>query len=274
MLLASPWAAAAAVISLTIHEVSHLIVSRLAGERIDTLELTPFGGVMTYASSPKKGLQGFLVALAGPLSNYMVLLILPVIGRFLPQELMYQLTMSNAAMMLVNLLPAFPLDGGRMVFSIGYYIFGISALARVLTGLGVLAGSIMIVFGLYGAVSLGCLNLSVLFVGFYLVVCAVRSQTELFTENLFALIQERTDAPKRIQRTRVYMVPEDTKLYQLTDVIGSCSSAAFLIKKEKTTALLPEQDVLAAMFSDPQKTVSSLVDEKWGKTEKNASNFQ
>lgn len=70
------------------------------------------------------------------------------------------------------------------------------------------------------------------------------------------------------------MVPEDTKLYQLTDVIGSCSSAAFLIKKEKTTALLPEQDVLAAMFSDPQKTVSSLVDEKWGKTEKNASNFQ
>lgn len=273
-LFASPWAAAAAVLSLIIHEISHLIVSRLVGEHIATLELTPFGGVMTYASSPQKGLQGLLVALAGPLSNYAVLLILPVISRFMPQELLRQLTLSNAAMMLVNLLPAFPLDGGRMVFSVGYYVFGISALTRVLTGLGVLAGSTMIVFGLYGAVSLGCLNLSVLFVGFYLVVCAIKSQTELFTENLFALVQERADTPKHIQMTRFYTVPEETKLYELIDIIGSCSSAAFLVKKEENTVLLPEQDALAAMLADPQKTVFSLIDEKRRKTAKNVSNFQ
>ena len=273
-ILVSPWACVGAVAALVVHEISHLIVSRVIGERIDSLELTPFGGVMTYAVSPHKGLHGLFVALAGPLSNYAMLLLLPKISRFLPLELLRQLTLSNAAMMLVNLLPAFPLDGGRMVFSVGYYIFGVSALTRVLTGLGVLAGFLMIAFGFYSAIMLECLNLSILIVGFYLITCAVKSRAALLSENLYALIQERMDAPKDIQATCFYMVPEEIKIYKLIDKIGSCSSAMFITKRKEDVVLLHEQEILTALLSDPKKTVSFLLDEKLHKIAEKEPNFQ
>lgn len=269
-LFASPWAAAAAVTALVVHEMSHLIAIKLMGEHVHTLELTPFGGVMTYASSPQKGLKGLMVAFAGPLSNYIVLLILPEISCFVPQEFSKQLALSNAAMMLVNFIPAFPLDGGRMVFSVGYYVFGLSVLTKALTGLGVFAGGMMIAFGIYGAVMFKCLNLSIVLVGFYIVTCAIKCRTELFSENLFTLVQERLDAPKRVQITRVYTVPKETKLYQLIDEIGSCEAALFLINWKERVELLHEQDILAAMLSEPQRTISSLLDEKYNPHQKNA----
>ena len=47
--LASGWACLGAVSALLIHEGAHLAAIRLTGEKIETLEVTPFGGVMTYA---------------------------------------------------------------------------------------------------------------------------------------------------------------------------------------------------------------------------------
>lgn len=44
--------------------------------------------------------------------------------------------LSHAAMLTINLLPALPLDGGRMVFSLGYYVFGVSGLIAAADGDG------------------------------------------------------------------------------------------------------------------------------------------
>ena len=59
-ILASLETSISALMALSIHEASHIIASKWFNERIEMLDLTPFAGVITYASekSPQKGLKG------------------------------------------------------------------------------------------------------------------------------------------------------------------------------------------------------------------------
>ncbi len=104
--------------SLLLHESSHVTVARSLGLRIARIELYPFGG---QADIPDLELAGplaeILVALAGPLANMVALAAAALLLRFhlsMPgrTELLFDV---NLAMLLVNLLPAYPLDGGRVV---------------------------------------------------------------------------------------------------------------------------------------------------------------
>lgn len=105
-----------ALMALSIHEASHIIASKWFNERIEMLDLTPFGGVITYASekSPQKGLKGCIIAAAGPIGNYGMILLLtqPFMQSLIANELLRQSVIINLGMMLLNLLPVLPLDGG------------------------------------------------------------------------------------------------------------------------------------------------------------------
>ena len=106
--------------ALLIHEAAHLAVGHSMGERIESIELTPFGGIIHYSSgaSPHKGVKGVAVAAAGPLANYALigLMSFPEMQLFLPYCFIRQAILMNAGMMFLNLLPVLPLDGGRIVF--------------------------------------------------------------------------------------------------------------------------------------------------------------
>ena len=115
----SVWACGAALLALLIHEAAHLAVGHSMGERIESIELTPFGGIIHYSSgaSPHKGVKGVAVAAAGPLANYALigLMSFPEMQLFLPYYFIRQVILMNAGMMFLNLLPVLPLDGGRIL---------------------------------------------------------------------------------------------------------------------------------------------------------------
>lgn len=199
------------------------------------------------------------MAAAGPLGNYAAVLMLGRFGAALPQEAARQMLLCNAAMMLLNLLPALPLDGGRMAFSVGYYLFGVTALAGVLTALGVAAGCALMALGLYGAMTLHVVNVSALIVGGYLAACALQSRESLLAENVYALVQERTQARPAAAAARVYAVAENTPLCRLIDPIGRCPSALLCVQTERGLRFVSEGDVLLRLLEAPQETIGTLV---------------
>ena len=109
------------MLSLTCHEAAHLLAARLLGVRVEQLNLMPFGGAAmpanVYTLSP---FQLLLVAAAGPMANLLLLVVAAALTQWgvLSPVAALELLRINLALMLFNLLPALPLDGGRMLYAI------------------------------------------------------------------------------------------------------------------------------------------------------------
>lgn len=266
-LLASPASALGAVCALAVHELGHALAARLLGERIRTVELAPFGGVMTYAPgySPAKGLRGIALAAAGPLGNELMLLLLgmatrsPMLCSLMNGELLRQMIGANAAMLALNLLPALPLDGGRIVFCAGYYLFGVSALSLLLCALGTALGLLLCALAICGTIALGTLNLSLMIVGGYLAVCSVGSREALLCENLYAVVHERLQSG-RVSCTRATLlrVSGETPLYALIPHIARTRSSMLVLEEGSAPALLSEAAVLRALLDNPSQTARAV----------------
>ena len=263
-LLASPACALGVVCALAVHELGHALAARLLGERICTVELAPFGGVMTYAPgySPAKGLRGIALAAAGPLGNELALLLLGVATRsellcsLMNGELLRQMIGANAAMLALNLLPALPMDGGRIVFCAGYYLFGVSALSLLLCALGTALGLLLCSLAVYGALALGTLNLSLMIVGGYLTVCAVQGRDALLSENLYAVVHERMQSGgQRCARAVLLRVGGETPLYALIPHMAKTRACVLVLEEGGAPVLLGEEAVLCALLENPAQSV-------------------
>ncbi len=110
---------------VVLHEFGHVFAARRYGIRTPDITLFPIGGVARLERMPRKPEQELVVALAGPLVNVVIALVLFLILRRVPTlDLEFQLTsprgfaMSlmavNIWLVLFNLIPAFPMDGGRV----------------------------------------------------------------------------------------------------------------------------------------------------------------
>lgn len=262
IVLFSSWTSAlCSLTALLIHEAGHCIAAYMLGDQFASMELTPFGGMMAYApgKSPHKGLRGVIIAAAGPVANYLLLLLLPKLSYILRHETIRQLANANLAMLCINLLPALPLDGGRIVFSIGYYLFRVAALISLLTTLGVLVGILMIVLAFYGAVRLQLLNLSLVIVGGYLILCAVQSRASMLADNLYAVVQERSHATGQIRRAALYDVAPDTRLHELLEPMERAAAAAFMYEDAQGRHLISEKQICQALMQRPSATIAQTI---------------
>ncbi len=112
---------------VVLHEFGHVLVARRYGIRTPDITLLPIGGVASLERMPEKPSQELAVAVAGPLVNVVIagLLVVLLGARFELSEvselqaaqlsLAGRLAAVNVIIVLFNLIPAFPLDGGRML---------------------------------------------------------------------------------------------------------------------------------------------------------------
>ena len=118
---------------VTLHEVCHSLVARHYGIDVREITLLPIGGVASMSSMPEKPAQEFFISIAGPLFNLAVIVIFynPMKSLLGPEVLFYRplstatwpLTLAylywiNLMLAAFNLIPAFPMDGGRVLRSI------------------------------------------------------------------------------------------------------------------------------------------------------------
>jgi len=107
-------------LSIVAHEYGHALTGRAFGCETRDISLSFIGGCASMLSMPRRGGQEFLVALAGPLVSfalsgaaYAVLSFVAIESEFLGYSLAY-LFYLNLVLGCFNLLPGFPMDGGRI----------------------------------------------------------------------------------------------------------------------------------------------------------------
>jgi len=131
-----PWAALEGVSLIVavfgcvlLHEFGHVLTAKLFGVRTPDITLLPIGGMARLERMPEKPVQELLVALAGPAVNVVIAGVLAVFclpfsapesaDRFLMQGTFLQrLMLINIGLVVFNLIPAFPMDGGRVLRSL------------------------------------------------------------------------------------------------------------------------------------------------------------
>lgn len=114
-------AALTLAVSVTLHELGHALTARAFGYRTNDITLSLLGGCASLIALPRKGWQEFLTAAAGPFVSFMIagaVLLLDVLGipvrnAWLREVLLYAFWM-NVMLGCFNLLPGFPMDGGRI----------------------------------------------------------------------------------------------------------------------------------------------------------------
>jgi Zn-dependent protease/predicted transcriptional regulator len=145
--------------SILFHELSHSVVARIYKIRVDSITLFVFGGVARIANDPTKAIQEFNIAIAGPISSLFLGGVFYALTLFFPYGTMtgalaVWLAGINATLAVFNLLPGFPLDGGRIFRAIVWGITKDFTRATKAAGAsGKLVAYGMIIFGAGYAIS-------------------------------------------------------------------------------------------------------------------------
>ena len=139
---------------VVLHELGHSVVAQRLGIPVREIILLPIGGVAVLSKNPRKPLHELLIAVAGPLVNVLIAALLFAglgsAGRIdLSDEtllatgtspslhtLLNWLLAANVTLVLFNLLPAFPMDGGRILRSALALKLGFTRATRIATTIG------------------------------------------------------------------------------------------------------------------------------------------
>jgi Zn-dependent protease len=150
-----------------LHELGHSLAAKGYGIPVEDITLLPIGGVARLARMPEKPLHELVVALAGPLVNVVLaLILLPIVlGLSVAQAvpltlnawsqpgafgLLAFLLSANVSLAAFNLIPAFPMDGGRVFRA----VMGLFLDYQQATRIAVTIGRVLAVgFGLFGIFS-------------------------------------------------------------------------------------------------------------------------
>ncbi|MFL5702126.1 MAG: site-2 protease family protein [Ktedonobacteraceae bacterium] len=117
-------------VSVLLHELAHSLMARRRGLHVTSITLFIFGGVSNIEREPQSPGIEFQLAFVGPLTSLVIgvvcfLLQVPLRGSTSPLEgILFYLAVTNILLGIFNLIPGFPLDGGRVLHSIVWRFTG------------------------------------------------------------------------------------------------------------------------------------------------------
>jgi Zn-dependent protease len=146
--------------SILLHELGHAIVARRNGVEIEEIDLWLLGGVARMAGYPKTASAELRFAIAGPAVTLVIGALFVAVGAALPSSspealraLVDYQAFVNLAILVFNLIPAFPLDGGRVARAVIWGRNGdVERATEIAASIGRGFGVAMIALGVAGAV--------------------------------------------------------------------------------------------------------------------------
>ncbi len=139
-----------------LHELGHSVVSIHYGYPIDSITLWIFGGIARLTEQPEEWSEEFLIAIAGPavsialgILSFLVLFVVPTSFDAVRFVFGY-LALMNIVLAVFNLLPGFPMDGGRVLRALLARTRPFAQATRIAAEVGKLFAILLGIFGLFG----------------------------------------------------------------------------------------------------------------------------
>jgi len=240
-----------------LHELAHSLVATHFGVRVHEIELSPIGGLAKMDSMPEAPSQELTMSLAGPLINLMLavplgILIAVLIGSNSIKSLghliylmrkpslqgfVLNLFTTNVFLALFNLIPAFPMDGGRALRSVLTLAIGPSSATDWAAGIGQWLAAIM------GLVGLLVGNLVLALIGAFIFLSA-RQEHQLF--NLQTMLGAVT-VSEALNTSFPTLAPQDSLDAVLEQTKHGHPAPFAIMDGSRLVGLLTATDITAAL---------------------------
>jgi Zn-dependent protease len=244
-------------LSVLLHEFSHAVVAQHYGLPVPSITLFIFGGVSNIAGEMKSARQEFMVAAAGPGMSFLLAVVLMgsavVVGGDIGLILFY-LGVVNGILGVFNLLPGFPLDGGRVFRSIVWARTGdYTKATRVASNAGIGIAWVLIAVGIVTAITISISGLWYVLIGMFLKQAAEATKNQLIVERALASVRART-----LMRAAPEPMAESSSLQHVVDqrILANGDHCVLLERDGRVTGLLTATD-LAKVPRDEWPTTSA-----------------
>jgi Zn-dependent protease len=234
-------------LSVVLHELGHSIVARHYGIPVSSIRLFVFGGVSQIETEPPSAKVEFVMAVVGPLVSFALAGLFAGLGVAFASvapllALTKYLAYINGALGLFNLIPGFPLDGGRVFRAIVWGLTNNMHRATVIAGnLGRFIGFLFILFGVYQVFTGNFINgLWIGFIGWFLESAAI---SQVHQQKLHDLLAGRRVS--QAMSTNYTSILPDTAIQTLVDqhVLGNGQRSFVVKESDKVTGLLTLHDI-------------------------------
>jgi len=237
-------------VCVLLHEFGHSLVAIKFGGEVHSITLLPIGGMANITKMPEKPKEEFLVSLAGPAVN---IVIAALLGIYLynfqsvsydEMELSY-ITRTNFPVMLLganifivafNLIPAFPMDGGRLFRSLLSLWMSRMEATRIAKNIGQVFAILFIIAGLY-------INPFLIVIGFFILLGAKGEYEIMKYQNI---LEDHT--VQEIIITDYDELEADDTLGKAADLLQHISNRGFVIKSGgKYKGILTQKDLISGL---------------------------
>jgi Zn-dependent protease/CBS domain-containing protein len=231
-------------VSVLLHELAHSIVARARGLPVHNITLFIFGGISNIEQEPTSPGVEFQMAVVGPVVSILIgivcyLLLLPIRGVNSPVAgILGYLAITNVALGIFNLIPGFPLDGGRVLRSIVWRITGsLRKATRVATIVGEVLAYLLILAGIWlfftgdiiGGIWTG-------FIGWFLLISARAANSQVMLQSMFRGVKV-----SQVMNPAPITVPANISLQKLVD--------EYFLPRGLRSALVTQDDQLAGLIT-------------------------
>lgn len=261
-----------------LHEYGHSLTARKYGVETKDIILTPIGGIARLERMPEKPVQEFLVAIAGPMVNVVIAIVLFGVSMlifqgerwelfkwFLQDQLLFSggedsgeileesgvsmsgilfylpvLVATNIGLVVFNLIPAFPMDGGRIFRSLLAMRVGRVKATRAASLVGQVIAVIFIAVGLFNWQKASTLTL----IGFFVFVTARTENSMVKLEDILRRFKARD-----LLRRNFTRLTENDWMQTPIEMLQHGLERNFLVfdMSDKLVGALEEEDILAAL---------------------------
>jgi len=206
-------------ISVLIHEMSHSLVARRKGTSVEKITLFLFGGMAQIEKEPETPYSELIMAIAGPAASFVVAAIFGVIWFFTKniafvREPVGYLAIINTVLGVFNILPGYPLDGGRILRSIIWKTTGnLEHATFIASTVGRVIGFMIIAVGIFFIFMGNFLNgIWLAFIGWFIQSSAQMGYRQLIFETSIKGIKVRD-----VMNENIVNVTKDITIQDLVD---------------------------------------------------------
>ena len=246
-------------VSVLLHELAHSLVARARGLPVKNITLYIFGGVSNIEKEPGSPGIEFQIAVVGPLTSLLIgvlaFVLFFLLGQYSPAlgAILWYLGFANILLGIFNLIPGFPLDGGRVLRSIVWKIDGnLRRATRIVTVVGQIIAYLFILVGIWlFFVGYFIDGLWLGFIGWFLLSSAQSANSEVMLQSVF-----RGVTVSEVMNTAPTTVPANISLQKLVD--------EHFLPLGLRSALVIQGDRLAGLIT--LSDIRHVPREEWGQT--------
>lgn len=242
---------------VVLHEFGHALTALRYGIRTRHITLFPIGGVASLERMPEKPVQELLVAIAGPAVNLVIALVVGtalLLGRaFMPVDLVEGsigaiallnfLVASNIGLLLFNLIPAFPMDGGRVLRALLALRMDRVKATRIASMLGRVIAFGFILYAIYARQPM--LGL----IGLFVIMGAAAELRQVQVQAAISGARVRD-----VMRTRFWSMAHDRTVQEAADeLLAGGDHVLFVTREGAFDRLITREELIAAVQQEQQQ---------------------